>query len=328
MRIPADNAYNPEEVVSQADAETIERRRFTRLGEELADDRCALTLIDATRQGEPYPSRFAIAVGFDSAEIELARRRIARAVARIVTDETRAARRRVVPLAPRRRNLLTAVARIEFVWVAIATVVAGIVFKSVQLFGERHQADPNHPDKGEPHVTPAPEGPAKQDPAAKATALRDEVTKACDQRTWSDCGSLLDEAKSLDPAGDNTSAVADLRSKITSGLAEETRTSVTLNVTQCVPVGCATGADTNYCNTTISNGCGGTEVCRPCVTGVYCTGNICCLDPTMTNVEGACTCRSGKVLNQATGMCGPPCTAKTAKCCGEAGGVWSNGECN
>jgi hypothetical protein len=56
-----------------------------------------------------------------------------------------------------------------------------------------------------------------------AATLRREATAACDARSWSACLSKLDEARSADPAGDETPAMKSLRARALEGIEEKRR---------------------------------------------------------------------------------------------------------
>jgi hypothetical protein len=53
--------------------------------------------------------------------------------------------------------------------------------------------------------------------ATQSEALREEATKACDRHDWSLCLKKLDEARDIDPQGDKTQVVRDLRERATKG---------------------------------------------------------------------------------------------------------------
>ena len=58
-----------------------------------------------------------------------------------------------------------------------------------------------------------------QTPHAWATKLRDDAFKACDAQKWSECESLLDRAKAIEPEGEWNARVAKAREAIAAGRA-------------------------------------------------------------------------------------------------------------
>lgn len=84
----------------------------------------------------------------------------------------------VVPLAPKRRSRLRSLA-----WIALPAAAAVLVALEV----------PTSP---------------------RASSLREEATKACDERRWTECARSLDEARELDPSGESQERVVKLREAI------------------------------------------------------------------------------------------------------------------
>jgi hypothetical protein len=59
---------------------------------------------------------------------------------------------------------------------------------------------------------PAPPGPSAADIAA-ATDLRREATAACDASKWGECLADLDQARGLDPDGDDATPIKAMRDR-------------------------------------------------------------------------------------------------------------------
>jgi hypothetical protein len=69
---------------------------------------------------------------------------------------------------------------------------------------------------GEP--SPAPTALPGPTPAERAEAVRLDAEKACDRGDWLWCSDRLDEAEKIDPAGESTPGVQQLRKKVMAGL--------------------------------------------------------------------------------------------------------------
>ena len=98
--------------------------------------------------------------------------------------------------------------RARVVWLAAAAflaVVGGTVYEEL------------HPEDFAGHPPPTPTGSAPVVPSATdlaaAAELRHKAAAACDAKQWSVCLAALDEARAVDPGGDEAVAVKALREK-------------------------------------------------------------------------------------------------------------------
>lgn len=66
--------------------------------------------------------------------------------------------------------------------------------------------------------SPAPTAPPGPTPFERAEALRGDAREACNRGDWGSCSDELDKAKTIDPAGESTPGVRQLRQKVTEGL--------------------------------------------------------------------------------------------------------------
>lgn len=62
-----------------------------------------------------------------------------------------------------------------------------------------------------PERTPSPTAPAPEPPERRASQLREEARRACDEAKWAACLRNLDDARALDPDGDAAEAMRALR---------------------------------------------------------------------------------------------------------------------
>lgn len=81
--------------------------------------------------------------------------------------------------------------------------------------------DPNHHDPNVPQ--PAPTGQPQDDGLKAAAELRQQAKEACDKAAWEKCWIKLDEAAKLDPAGNTSDEVRELRRKASAAATEEDR---------------------------------------------------------------------------------------------------------
>jgi hypothetical protein len=73
--------------------------------------------------------------------------------------------------------------------------------------------------KGAPEEpSPSPTTPPRPTPAERAEAVRVDAERACDRGDWLSCSDRLDEAQKIDPAGESTPGVRQLRKKVLDGL--------------------------------------------------------------------------------------------------------------
>jgi hypothetical protein len=112
--------------------------------------------------------------------------------------------------APRRRGPRPAV-----LWLAAAAtfaVAGGAVYatlhRSPEPVAKGHPPEPS---------TPAPVVPSADD-LVVAADLRGKAAVACDAKQWSVCLAELDEARAVDPGGDDASTVKSLRDKAIAGI--------------------------------------------------------------------------------------------------------------
>ena len=102
-------------------------------------------------------------------------------------------------------------------WLAAAatvTVAGGALYAAL--------SQPPAPPPPPPSPLPAPSTSPSVRPVAAdlvaASTLRRQVAAACDTRQWSRCLSLLDQARTADPAGDETPAMKTLRDQAIRGI--------------------------------------------------------------------------------------------------------------
>ncbi len=165
-------------------------------------------------------ARELVEAGFDlrkvDADAERLRERVLASLAespRIDEGRSVSAVDAIAPRLPVRRRRVEA-----FTGVALALVACAMAFA---LLRKPHEVPIARPD---PSTFPVPSGlPAasSQTPTAVSGSpaeLRARAKTACDNESWLECQRLLDEATRVDPAGERTSEVRELRNQLENNL--------------------------------------------------------------------------------------------------------------
>ncbi|HEY1691048.1 MAG TPA: hypothetical protein VGG39_02735 [Polyangiaceae bacterium] len=115
---------------------------------------------------------------------------------------------------------------------AVAAVAIGVIVTNRRgLFGpgEGEGIRPDDVSQGRTSAGPSTTGTASAGPsatapatpeetAARARELRAQAAAACDAKKWHACGAALDDARDLDPAGEDTPEVIKLRHQVFEGI--------------------------------------------------------------------------------------------------------------
>jgi hypothetical protein len=104
-------------------------------------------------------------------------------------------------------------------WLVAATLGAAIVALGIGrrevVAWLRHDTPTIAPDRWSPDRAPT--------PRERAAKLRDEAVAACGAALWGTCEQRLDEARTLDPAGEGEARVAKARSEIEDSIRPDAR---------------------------------------------------------------------------------------------------------
>jgi DNA-directed RNA polymerase specialized sigma24 family protein len=96
---------------------------------------------------------------------------------------------------------------------AAAAALVVVAFLAWRIFHKEELITQPVPEK-KPSPSSLPDEPVLE----RARALRDKAFEDCDRSAWKDCLDKLDEAKGLDPAGDNDSRVGSARARASDAL--------------------------------------------------------------------------------------------------------------